>query len=239
MLFGDDAVSLWYTFNIRAMKYVLILLFSVVYQSCSAHTNSTVMSKDNIIALVRSNDVEAVKKLLSVGADVNAVDEDQNNLVLIATHNRNVEMAKILVEHGADVNQQAKNLDSAFLYAGASGQTELVNLYLAHGARFDVFNRYHGSALIPACERGHVETVRVLAATPNFPIDHINRLGWTGLLEAIILGDGSKKYQDIVRILIEHGSDTSIADANGVTPLQHAQAMGQTEIVHILTRSQD
>src|SRR5690606_8372229 len=161
------------------MKYVLILLFSVVYQSCSAHTNSTVMSKDNIIALVRSNDVEAVKKLLPAGQEVNAVDEDNNNWILFPNHIRTAKMEKFLVEHGADVNQQAKNLDSAFLYAGASGQTELVKLYLAHGARFDVFNRYHGSALIPACERGHVETVRVLAATPNFPIDHINRLGWT------------------------------------------------------------
>src|SRR5690606_33728117 len=174
MLFGYDAVSLWYTFNIRAMKYVLILLFSVVYQSCSAHTNSTVMSKDNIIILVRSNDIEGVKKLLAAGADVNAVDEDHNNLILIATHNRNVEMAKLWVEHGADVNEQATNLASSFLYAGASSQNELVKLYLAQGARFDVFNRYHGSPLLPACERGHVATVRLLAAPPNFPIDHIN-----------------------------------------------------------------
>jgi len=47
------------------------------------------------------------------------------------------------------------------LYAGASRQTELIKLFLENGARFDIFNRYNGSARIPACERGHVEAVRL------------------------------------------------------------------------------
>lgn len=144
-------------------------------------------------------------------------------------------MAILLVENGADVNMQADNLDSAFLYAGASGQTELVKLFLANGARFDVFNRYYGSALIPACERGHVETVRLLVGTKDYPIDHVNRLGWTGLMEAIVLGDGTKKYQEIVQILKDGGANLQIPDNDGITPLQHAQKRGFTEIVKILS----
>lgn len=130
---------------------------------------------------------------------------------------------------------QADNQDSAFLYAGASGQTELVKLYLANGARFEVFNRYNGSALIPACERGHVETVRLLANTKNYPIDHINRLGWTALMEAVVLGDGSKKFQEITQILKKAGANLQIPDKNGVTALQHAKNNGFTEIVKILS----
>jgi ankyrin repeat protein len=125
-------------------------------------------------------------------------------------------------------------LDSPFLYAGASGQTELVRLFLDNGARFDVFNRYYGSALIPACERGHVETVRLLANTKSYPVDHVNRLGWTALMEAVILGDGSKKYQQIVQILKDAGAKMDIADYDGVTPLQHAERKGYKEIVAII-----
>ena len=110
----------------------------------------------------------------------------------------------------------------------------MVQLFLDHGARFDVFNRYNGSALIPACERGHVETVRLLANTKNYPVDHVNRLGWTGLMEAIVLGDGSKKYQQIVQILKDAGAKMDIPDSDGVTPLQHAQQRGYKEIVAII-----
>src|SRR5690606_32023918 len=140
----------------------------------------------NIINLVIKNDVHAVQKMLENGIKVNTADNEKRSLLLIATNKRYHEMAKLLVKYGADVNQQAENLDSPFLYAGASGQTELVRLFLKNGAKFDVFNRYYGSALIHACERGHVETVKLLANTKNYPIDHVNRLGWTALMEAVI-----------------------------------------------------
>lgn len=96
------------------------------------------------------------------------------------------------------------------MYAGATGQTELVKLYLAHGARFDIFNRYYGTALIPASERGHVETVRLLANTKDFPVNHVNRLGWTALMEAVILGNGGTKHQKTVQILKDAGADLNI-----------------------------
>ncbi len=115
----------------------------------------------NIIRLVENNNIEAVRSALESGTNVNIQDANKRSLLLIATVNQQTEMAKLLVSHGADVNQQDDKLDSPFLYAGASGQTELVRLCLSNGARFDIFNRYNGTALIPACERGHVETVDV------------------------------------------------------------------------------
>jgi ankyrin repeat protein len=73
-----------------------------------------------------------------------------------------------------------------------------------------------------------------LANTKKYPIDHVNRLGWTALMEAIVLGDGSEKYREIVKILKDAGAKLTIPDLNGVTPLQHAQSRGFKEIVDIL-----
>jgi len=215
---------------------ILLLILIIPIGSCEpvwAFKKNEIMQKD-ILQLVQQNDISGVAKALENGANVNAVDNNKRSLLLIATMGKQTEMAKILVKHKADVNQQAENRDSPFLYAGASGQTELVRLFLNNGARFDIFNRYNGSALIPACERGHVETVRLLANTKNFPIDHVNRLGWTALMEAIVLGDGSLKYQQIVQILKDAGSRMDIPDNDGITPLQHAQAKGFKEIVVII-----
>ena len=193
-----------------------------------------ILNNQDILNLVEKNDIQGVSKALQKGADVNIRDKSKRSLLLIATINHQTELAKLLVTHGADVNLQADNQDSPFLYAGASGQTKLVQLFLNHGARFDIFNRYYGTALIPACERGHIETVQLLANTKGFPIDHVNRLGWTALMEAVLLGDGSEKYQRIVQILKDAGAKLDIPDHQGVTPLQHAQTKGFKEIVKIL-----
>lgn len=190
-----------------------------------------------IIEAVIKGQVSVVEAELKKGIDVNTSDTDGRSLLLIATRNNDVPMATLLIKYGADVNHQDRINDSPFLYAGAAGHLELVKLYLSHGARFDIFNRYRGTALIPACERGHVEVVRLLANMKGFPVDHINRLGWTGLLEAVILGDGSERYVQIVQILISAGANTGIADNDGVTPLQHARSRGFTQIVRLLEQA--
>lgn len=221
------------------MKVALFLIGMSLFTACEATDltakTEVAMQQKEIIDMVNHNNIEAVKKAIENGVDVNTQDKHKRNLLLLATINEQEDMAKLLLANGADVNMQADNQDSPFLYAGASGQTELVRLFLANGARFDIFNRYYGSALIPACERGHVETVRLLVNTKNYPIDHINRLGWTGLLEAIILGNGGKKHQEVVQLLKDGGANLQIADHDGVTPLQHAKNRGFNEIVKILS----
>lgn len=217
----------------KTISLLLLLLFNCI-SSEKMETKTEIMTVSNMITLVEKNDLSGVEKALKNGADVNTADSQKRSLLLLATIKKQQEMATLLVKYGADVNLQAENLDSPFLYAGATGQTELLKLFLSNGARFDVFNRYNGSALIPACERGHVETVALLANIKNYPLDHVNRLGWTALMEAVILGDGSKKYQEIVKILKVAGAKLDIPDNDGITPLQHAKSRGFKEIVNIL-----
>jgi ankyrin repeat protein len=65
-------------------------------------------------------------------------------------------------------------------------------------------------------------------------VDHVNSLGWTALLEAVILGDGGPVHQEIVKLLLSGGADTEKADNGGVTPLAHAKSRGFTEIAKML-----
>lgn len=218
-----------------------ILLFIVAFGNLGACGKESTegqkienMVQKDLIDLVKKNDVVAVKASLAHGANVNTKDKRGRSLLLMATIDKQVEMVKLLVSYKADVNAQDNQLDSPFLYAGASGQTELVKLFLENGARFDIFNRYNGTALIPACERGFVETVKVLVKTKNFPVNHVNRLGWTALMEAVILGNGTEKYQEIVQLLKDNGADISIPDHHGKTPLQHTESLGFKEIAAIL-----
>ncbi len=81
---------------------------------------------------------------------------------------------------------------------------------------------YDGTALIAAAHLGHAEVVRRLIAA-GAPLDHVNNLGWTALMELIVLGDGGKSHTETLQALVSAGADVNIADRQGVTPLQHAK----------------
>lgn len=223
------------------MKHLLFILNLLFLNVCSfSKPMKTQQSQQtSLIEAVKNGQYAVVETALKKGGDVNTKDKNKKSLLLIATEINDLKMAELLVRSGANVNQQDDKLDSPFLLAGASGQTELVKLYLTKNARFDIFNRYHGTALIPACERGHVEVARLLANTKNFPINHVNRLGWTALMEAVVLGNGGKKHLEIVQILVDAGSDITIPDKNGVTALQHAKSRGYSRIVEVLENTKN
>ena len=109
-----------------------------------------------------------------------------------------------------------------------------MRLTLENGADVGSLDSYNGTGLIRAADRGHVEIVRVLL-TSGTDVDHVNNLGWTALLEAIILGDGGPRYREVVRLLVEEGdADPNLPDAEDVTPLQHAEGRGYEGISEIL-----
>jgi ankyrin repeat protein len=85
--------------------------------------------------------------------------------------------------------------------------------------------------------RGHDAYVAFVLDRTDIAVDHVNDLGWTALLEAVILGKGTERWQRIVDSLVQHGADVSIADRDGVTALQHARRLGFTEIADILERA--
>jgi ankyrin repeat protein len=188
-----------------------------------------------VLTAVERGDHAALKMLLKDGAPVTARNAQRATALLIAVRKRDAPAVQFLVAAGADVNAQDNIKDSPFLLAGALGDVEILRLLIAAkpGPDFTRVNRYGGSALIPACERGHVDAVKLLIKA-GVPVDHVNRLGWTGLPEAIILSDGGKPHQQIVQALIKAGADVDLADKDGVTPLKHAKARGYTKIIALL-----
>ena len=110
----------------------------------------------------------------------------------------------------------------------------ILRLTIEAGADPTLTNRFGGTALIPASERGHVEVVQELLTRTQVDIDHVNNLGWTALLEAIVLSNGDERHQQVVQLLVDHGADITIPDKDGVTPLEHARQRGFTQIERIL-----
>ncbi|WP_246188150.1 ankyrin repeat domain-containing protein [Paenibacillus tengchongensis] len=187
-----------------------------------------------LIVAAEQGDIAAVTALLNEGADINGTDERGRTAVLAATHGNQPEAVKKLIAAGADLNLRDHRSDNPLLYAGAEGMPEIVKLAVEAGADTALTNRYGGTALIPAADRGHVEIVQYLLEHSDVKVDHINNLGWTALLEAVLLGDGGERHTQIVRLLIEHGADVNLADKDGVTPLAHAESRGYADMAALL-----
>ena len=141
-------------------------------------------------------------------------------------------MVEALIDAGADVDFQDGSRANALLATGETGNVEILRAVLRADPDLTRTNRFGGTALIPAADRGHVEVVR--GARGEIDLDHVNDLGWTALLEAVILGDGGAAHRGDVRILVDAGADIGIADREEVTPLEHARRSGYDEIARIL-----
>lgn len=182
----------------------------------------------------QANDTARVTALVAAGARIEARDKAQRTPLLAATRANAIDAARALIGAGADVNAKDNIRDTPFLYAGAEGRLEILRLILATGkANLKDTNRYGGNALIPASHHGHPETVRELLKT-EIAVDHVNKLGWTALLETIILSDGGPTHQDILKQLIDAGADVNLADGEGVSPLAHARQRGYKVMIGML-----
>ena len=139
-----------------------------------------------------------------------------------AAWNNDVALATELIGAGADVNAKDTATESAYLIATSEGYLDLLNLTLAHGAAIDDKDSWNGTGLIRASERGHALVVGRLLQAGIAP-DHVNRIGYQAIHEAIWLGEDSPEYRDTLRVLIAGGVElTRPSSREALTPLQMA-----------------
>ena len=185
-------------------------------------------------AAAAKGDVAAVERLAKAGAKVNTRDASRRTPLMVAAYGRHVAAARALIKAGADVNAFENARYDVLTIAAVANDVAMLKLALASGANARaVTSPYDGTALIAAAHLGHVEVVRALIAA-KAPLDHINNLGWTALIEAIVLGDGGKRHTAIVQALIAAGANLNLADRNGARPLKLARSRGYTAIVKLL-----
>ena len=155
----------------------------------------------------------------------------------VAAFQKQYAAARALLVAGANANALENQKYDIVTIAAVANDVDMLKLALATGASAkNITSPYEGTALIAAAHLGHAEVVKALIAA-KAPLDHVNNLGWTALIEAVILGDGGPNHVECVRVLVEAGAKLELADRQGVTPLGHARRRGYTEIISILERA--
>ncbi|MFK0163153.1 ankyrin repeat domain-containing protein [Rhizobium sp. NPDC090279] len=179
-----------------------------------------------------ANALGRVRRMLSVGLDVNAV-TSRTPLHEAALHGH-IEMARLLIEHGADTTIRDPHFHApAIGWAEYNGKQEMVDFLKAYP--LDIF---------AAAAFGQVEQLADLLDShptqlnirfgdfrphgqPSSDRDWMTPLGF-----AIV-----NRRIEAVRFLLEHGADRSVRDAAGRSYRDLAQEAGEEAILSLLRQS--
>ena len=188
-------------------------------------------------AAAARGDVPKLTQLIAARADVNARDGYGRTPLHVATYARQADAVRALAQAGADLNALENDRYDAVTIAAVADDEATLRLLLQLGASAkQVTSRYDGTALIAASHLGHDGVVRQLIAA-GAPLDHVNNLHWTAVIESIVLGDGGARHQATLKALIDAGANLQLADRSGQAPLALAKARGFTAMVALLEKA--
>ena len=219
---------------LRSLIIAAALSLSAAAFAQTAPSASDIASYSGLHLAAHEGQVAEIESLIAAGEDPNMRDRSGRTPAHIAAFASHDGALTALATGGADMNALENRAYDVLTIAAVANDPELVSLAMELGNKPDlVTSVYDGTALIAAAHLGHHEVVARLIAG-GAPLDHVNNLEWTALIEAVVLGDGGRDHIRTVEILVKAGADKSIPDRDGVTALQHAQARGYEEMVMLL-----
>jgi len=189
---------------------------------------------EGLFAAAHNGDAAGIARLIGGGADVRARDGYGRTPLHVAAYAGRHDAIRALASGGADPNALENDRYDIVTIAAVANDLPTLKAALALGNRpGNITSRYEGTALIAAAHLGHADIVRELIRA-GAPLDHINNLGWTALIESIVLGDGGPRHVATLKALVEAGARVNLADRSGSTPLGLAKGRGYTAMVIIL-----
>jgi uncharacterized protein len=225
-----------YPFALAGLIGILALTGSAAFAQ-TPPTPAEISAYRGLHAAAAQSEVDDIQRQAQTGANLNARDSNGRTPLHVAAFQGHGSVAQALIAAGADPDILDNQRYDAVTIAAVRDDVPTLKALLASGASAKLITSiYDGTALIAAAHLGHDGVVRELIRA-GAPVDHVNNLGWTALIEAVILGDGGFRHTETVRALVEAGANPKIPDRNGMTPLQHAEARGYTSITAILSQA--
>ena len=218
---------------------ILLVAFLTVLPASAqvAPTEADLRVYRGLHAAAARGDVADIEARIAAGEDKEAVDARRRTPLHVAVYRKQHDASRALIRLGADPNKLDIDRYDIITIAAVANDVPMLKIALEGGGNPKaVTSRYDGTALIAAAHLGHAEVVRTLIAA-RAPLDHVNNLQWTALIESIVLGDGGSNHTETLRALVEGGANVNIPDGSGATPLTLARSRGHRDMVAILERA--
>ena len=226
--------------TLRTLLALLLAVGSAAALPARAQVGPTpgeASSYKGLHAAAHRGDAAQVAALAAGGADVNARDGNGRTPLHVATFARQREAIRALVKARAGIDLLENDRYDGVTIASVADDEETLRVLLSLGASAkQVTSRYDGTALIAAAHLGHDGVVRQLIAA-GAPLDHVNNLHWTAVIESIVLGNGGARHHATLKALIDAGANLQLKDRQGNTPLALARSRGYTAMIQMLEKA--
>ncbi|MBC5784735.1 ankyrin repeat domain-containing protein [Ramlibacter sp. USB13] len=220
--------------TLQALMLALCLAGTASVHAQVGPTAAEAARYQGLHAAAQAGDAARIASLATAGADLDARDAHGRTPLHVATFAQKRAAIQALAKAGAKLDLLENDRYDAVTIASVANDEETLRLLLSLGASAkQVTSRYDGTALIAAAHLGHAGVVQQLIAA-GAPLDHVNNLHWTAVIESIVLGDGGPRHQATLKALVDAGANLQLGDREGRTPLQLAQARGYAEMVKML-----
>lgn len=217
-----------------ALTAFLVLQLPMTSEAQQPPSATQIAAYEGLFKAAFEGSLSDLTRFLEVGADTEARDANGRTPMHVAAYASHEKVMKNLVDAGADANALDNQAYDIVTIAAVANDLDVLKAALDLGASpGNITSPYDGTALIAAAHLGHHEVVKILIDA-GAPLDHINNLHWTALMESVVLGDGGPDHIRTARHLLEAGADKDIADRNGVTPYEHAVSRGYAEMMGLL-----
>jgi ankyrin repeat protein len=191
-------------------------------------------------AAIKSSNTEIIQKLISKGADINAVAQCQGSRTALQTaaEKGNQEIIDLLLMMGARINTYEGTSHTSILQGAAQGgNLDIVQEILKRGFQANnssPANLVIGAALRAASAEGHAEIVRLLLR--NGADVTIVAPNTGGFISSALLEAAQNGHLDVVKILVTARADVNAVGSESFAPtaLQAAAANGHLEISNVL-----
>ena len=206
-------------------------------QAQVAPSASEVAQFSALHAAAHKGDLARIEKLIAAKADLNARDPYGRTAIHVATFARQRDVIRALAKAGANLELLESDRYDAVTIASVADDDDTLKVLLSLGASAKLTtSRYDGTALIAAAHLGHDGVVKQLIAA-GAPLDHVNNLHWTAMIESIVLGNGGARHQEVLRALIAARANMQLTDRMGTTPLALARSRGYDVMVAMLEKA--
>ncbi len=221
----------------RALLFLVLIGVAGPAMAQIAPSAAEIATYSGLHAAAAKGDTAEIEKLVKAGSPIDARDGHQRTPLHVAAHLHRNKAATLLMKLGADANALDAQKYDIVTIAAVADDVPMLKVALAGGCRSgNMTSPYDGTALIAAAHLGHDEVVRTLIAG-KAPLDHVNNLHWTAVIESIVLGNGGKRHIATLEALVKAGANLSLADSSGATPLTLAKRRGYAEMVAILEKA--